>query len=332
MKKIILTTLATAVALSAVTPSNTPASAAVKVKVKSGKLVNASTGKVVTGAIVYNKQLYKNGVLAKGKVLHKNVLYVNGKIKGGAVQYKNKFYKKGKLIGKNVYFEYEGKLYINNKVAKGETVYNHTYYKDGEVDTGSYKNNIYKFGELVFEGNTKNPYERYVQNVTYSTNGSTATYEYIGYYTFEFKFNKSKIIVSPKATVKSVKVTEDGVLKIILSNVKKNTVYNVQVKDLKVGGYPLTFSTKISGLPDGVNKYNFTELNAAYNKHKNAKKADLKKLLKTAEGKEITKQLAKGDKYMKTFNYKKLTAAQFAYYSVHEKLSGLISSASYDYE
>lgn len=43
MKKIILTTMMTAVALSAVAPSSIPASAAAKVKVQSVKLVNAST-------------------------------------------------------------------------------------------------------------------------------------------------------------------------------------------------------------------------------------------------------------------------------------------------
>lgn len=335
MKKIILTTMMTAVALSAVTPSSIPASAATKVKVKSGKLVNASTGKVVKGTIVYKKRLYKNGVLAKGTILHKNILYVNGKVKSGVVPYKKKFYKKGKLIGKNMYFLYKDKLYVNNKIAKGEKLYRvygmDYYYKNGVLSDGTYKNNYYRYGELFFSGKVAKPYDMADNNVTYSTDGSTVTYTYRPYYSLNMKVNKSKVVVSPKATVKSAKVV-NGAVEVTLSNVKKNTIYNLKIKEMKVEGYPLTFSTKFSGLPDGVKKYNFTELNAAYNTYKNMKPAELKKFLQSTEGKEITAQLAKGENYMKTFNYERLTAAQFAYDSVHTKLSELIEDASYDYE
>lgn len=321
MKKIILTTMMTAVALSAVAPSSIPASAAAKVKVQSGKLVNASTGKVVKGTIVYKKRLYKNGVLAKGKVLHKNVLYVNGKIVSYPVQYKKKFYKKGKLIGKNVYFLYNDKLYVNGKIAKGEKIYNrYYYYNNGVLSNGTYKNNYYQYGELFFSGKVAKPYDVDDNNITYSTDGSTVTYTYLPYYSLNMKVNKSKVVVSPKATVKSAKVV-DGAVEVTLSNVKKNTVYDVKIKDMKVEGYPLTFSTKFSGLPDGVKKYNFTELNAAYNKYKNAKPAELKKFLQSTEGKALEKQFAKGETYFNSFNFNQLTPAQLAYYSVHEKLS-----------
>lgn len=320
MKKMVFATIATAVTLSAVAPS-VSASAATTYKVKSGKLLNAKTGKVVTKTIVYKKQLYKNGKLAKGKILHKNVLYVNGKIKSGVVPYKNKFYKKGKLIGKNVYFLYNDKLYVNGKIAKGEKIYNrYYYYNNGVLSNGTYKNNYYQYGELFFSGKVAKPYDVADNNVTYSTDGSTVTYTYRPYYSLNMKVNKSKVVVSPKATVKSAKVV-DGAVEVTLSNVKKNTVYDVKIKDMKVEGYPLTFSTKFSGLPDGVKKYNFTELNAAYNTYKNAKPAELKKFLQSTEGKALEKQFAKGETYFNSFNFNQLTPAQLAYYSVHEKLS-----------
>lgn len=322
----VFATIATAVALSAVTPS-VSASAATTYKVKSGKLLNAKTGKVVTKTIVYKKQLYKNGKLAKGKILHKNVLYVNGKIKSGVVQYKNKFYKKGKLIGKNVYFLYNDKLYVNGKIAKGEKIYRvygmEYYYKNGVLSDGTYKNNYYRYGELSFLGKIENPYDMADNNVTYSTDGSTVTYRHLPYALFNMQVNKSKVVVSPKATVKSAKVV-DGGIEVTLSNVKKNTIYDLKIKDMKVEGYPLTFSTKFSGLPDGVKKYNFTELQGTYNKYKNMKPAEMKKFLQTTEGKALKKQIAKSETYFKSFNFTKLTPAQLAYYSVYDKLSDLL--------
>lgn len=319
----VFATIATAVTLSAVAPS-VSASAATTYKVKSGKLLHAKTGKVVTKTIVYKKQLYKNGKLAKGKILHKNVLYVNGKIDSDVVPYKNKFYKKGKLIGKNVYFLYKDKLYVNNKIAKGEKLYKvygmDYYYKNGVLSNGTYKNNYYRYGELFFSGKVAKPYDMADNNVTYSTDGSTVTYRHRPYYSLNMQVNKSKVVVSPKATVKSAKVV-DGGIEVTLSNVKKNTIYDLKIKDMKVEGYPLTFSTKFSGLPDGVKKYNFTELNAAYNTYKNAEPAELKKFLQSTEGKALEKQFAKGETYFNSFNFNQLTPAQLAYYSVHEKLS-----------
>lgn len=323
MKKMVFATIATAVTLSAVAPS-VSASAATTYKVKSGKLLHAKTGKVVTKTIVYKKQLYKNGKLAKGKILHKNVLYVNGKIKSGVVQYKNKFYKKGKLIGKNVYFLYNDKLYVNGKIAKGKKIYNrYYYYNNGVLSDGAYKNNYYRYGELFFSGEVENPYDMADNNVTYSTDGSTVTYRHHPYYSLNMQVNKSKVVVSPKATVKSAKVVNGGI-EVTLSNVKKNTIYDLKIKDMKVEGYPLTFSTKFSGLPDGVKKYNFIELHAAYNKYKNAKPAEMKKFLQTTEGKALKKQIAKSETYFKSFNFTKLTPAQLAYYSIYEKLSDLL--------
>lgn len=131
--KLVKTTAALALGASVVTaavvPGATDASAASKYKVSHGKLVNAKTGKVVKGYVVFKSKLYHNGKLRQG---YKTVgtgksikLYFNGSLKKGyktarnnKLLFQNGSLKKGwKTAGAGE------RLYKNGFLSKGYEVY-----------------------------------------------------------------------------------------------------------------------------------------------------------------------------------------------------------------
>ena len=171
--KMIKTAAAVALGASVVATAVAPgaASAATTYKLKSGKLVNAKTGKVVKGYKVYKSTLYKDGKKAKGYVTSGKVLYKNGKkftglrsakyYKAGKVAtgtYKGVYYKTGKKftgLKSGVYYKsgvkgtgsYKSVYYKNGKKHTG--LVGATYYKAGKKGTGSYKGIEYKSGKAV---------------------------------------------------------------------------------------------------------------------------------------------------------------------------------------
>ena len=172
MKKMIATAAVVALSTSVVATSVAPtsASAATTYKIKSGKLVNAKTGKVVKGLKVYKSTLYKDGKKAKGYVTSNKVLYKDGKAftglrsakyyKAGKLatgSYKNLYYKSGKahtgLVGTTYYKAGKkytglvGKTYY--KAGKKHTgLVGTTYYKAGKKHTGLVKDTYYKAGKV----------------------------------------------------------------------------------------------------------------------------------------------------------------------------------------
>lgn len=117
--------LGASVVTAAILPGTTHASAASKYKVSHGKLVNAKTGKLVKGYVVFKSKLYHNGKLNKG---YKTVgsgktikLYHDGSLKKGYKTARN-----NKLLFHN------GSLKTGFKVAgNGERLY-----KDGHLAKG----------------------------------------------------------------------------------------------------------------------------------------------------------------------------------------------------
>lgn len=151
--KLVKTTAALALGASVVTaavvPGATTASAASKYKVSNGKLVNAKTGKVVKGYVVFKSKLYYNGKLKKG---YKTVgsgktikLYYNGSLKKGYKTANNK-----KLLFFN------GSLKKGYKTAgEGERLY-----KDGYLDKGyEVYGDIDKDPSLYYNGYLKSGYK-----------------------------------------------------------------------------------------------------------------------------------------------------------------------------
>ena len=187
--KMIKTAAAVALGASVVATAVAPgaASAATTYKLKSGKLVNAKTGKVVKGYKVYKSTLYKDGKKAKGYVTSGKVLYKDGKKHTGLRS--AKYYKAGKLATgtfKGVYYKtgkkftglksgvyykagvkgtgsYKSVYYKNGKKHTG--LVGATYYKAGKKGTGSYKGIQYKSGKAVTG----------VVNDVYYNNGVKAT-------------------------------------------------------------------------------------------------------------------------------------------------------------
>lgn len=151
--KLVKTTAALALGASVVTaavvPGATTASAASKYKVSNGQLVNAKTGKVVKGYVVFKSKLYYNGKLKKG---YKTVgsgktikLYYNGSLKKGYKTANNK-----KLLFFN------GSLKKGYKTAgDGERLY-----KDGQLDKGyEVYGDIDKDPSLYYNGYLKSGYK-----------------------------------------------------------------------------------------------------------------------------------------------------------------------------
>lgn len=139
----------------------TPALAAESYKVKSGKLVNAKTNKVVKGYKLHKNILYKDGKRTTGNVVYKNVLYSNGKKATGTKLYKKVLYVAGKKpTGYKTYksvLYYKGTTFTGtrgNKYYKAGKTYTgfrtisaqKVYYKSGVRYTGVYKNNFYLDG------------------------------------------------------------------------------------------------------------------------------------------------------------------------------------------
>lgn len=129
-KRLIVTATA-ALAMSTIL-STTQVEAKTTYKIKNHILVNAKTGKKVSGYqvfknklykdgkvakgyVVYGKEqnakLYKNGVLAKGTVLKNKKLFKNGKLLKGLVKYKKLYYMNGLLANKKI----DGITYKNGK-------------------------------------------------------------------------------------------------------------------------------------------------------------------------------------------------------------------------
>lgn len=309
MKKGITYTLAATIAFSGVTTVSLTDASAATYKIKSGKLVNSKTGKVVKSTIIYKKKLYKNGVLTKGSVVYKNnlyknsvlakgtilyksTLYVNGKIKSGTVKYNNKFYRKGKVIAKDKKFLYNDKLYMNNKIVKGYATYDGTLYKDGEAFDGIYKNNYYDMGYKMFEGDqTKISAAEGNDNSTfYGADGSTITYKIPTHVAGKISANVKNISVSNGAKVESAKTVKDTqndsyYLVVTLSNTAKDKTYTLTINNLKLGNLgTLTYKTKVVGLPTKLaNLADYKEVYSYYTKYKDITAAQLKALKKTKE-------------------------------------------------
>ncbi|GEL04678.1 hypothetical protein [Rummeliibacillus stabekisii] len=151
--KLVKTTAALALGASVVTaavvPGATTASAASKYKVSNGKLVNAKTGKVVKGYVVFKSKLYYNGKLKKG---YKTVgsgktikLYYNGKLKEGYKTARN-----------NKLLFFNGSLKKGYKTAgNGERLY-----KDGHLDKGyEVYGDVDKDPSLYYNGYLKSGYK-----------------------------------------------------------------------------------------------------------------------------------------------------------------------------
>lgn len=117
----------------AITPS-LAANAATTYKVKSGKLVNAKTKKVIKGYKVYKGTLYYNGKKKTAYTLYKGTLYYKGKKATGNKLYKGTLYSKGKKS--TVTTTYAGKLYVKGKLATGYKVNKGTLYYKGKKYTG----------------------------------------------------------------------------------------------------------------------------------------------------------------------------------------------------
>lgn len=144
--------LGTSVVATAVAPS---ASAATTYKIKSGKLVNAKTGKVVKGYKTYKSVLYKDGKkytgLRSGKYYkagvlstgtYKGVKYKKG-VKFTGISTNGKYYKNGKL-GTGTY---KNVKYKNGEKFTGISTADKKFYKNGKLGTGTYQGVKYKNGE-----------------------------------------------------------------------------------------------------------------------------------------------------------------------------------------
>lgn len=157
--KLVKTTAALALGASVVTaavvPGTTSASAASKYKVSNGKLVNAKTGKVVKGYVVFKSKLYYNGKLKKG---YKTVgsgktikLYYNGSLKKGYKTARN-----SKL------------LFFNGSLKKG--------YKSAGSGERLYKDGFLAKGYEVYGDVDKNPklyYNGYLKSGYKTANNAT---------------------------------------------------------------------------------------------------------------------------------------------------------------
>ncbi|AMW98110.1 hypothetical protein [Rummeliibacillus stabekisii] len=151
--KLIKTAAAVALGASVITaalvPGSTSAFAASKYKVSKGKLVNAKTGKVVKGYVVYNSKLYYNGKLKTG---YKTVgtgksikLYYNGSLKKGY-----------KTVKENKLLFYNGSLKKGYKTAgNGERLYKDGYLDKGYEVYGDVENNP----SLYYNGYLKSGYK-----------------------------------------------------------------------------------------------------------------------------------------------------------------------------
>ena len=154
--------LSSALVLSSLTGLATTADAATKVKnvtssakIKKGKLVKKSDGKIIKGYASYKGVIYKNGKKFKGLLkkryynngkkatgIYKSKYYKNGSL--GTGTYKNNYYKKGSLFTgklKGVYYQ-KGKVFTG-VTSKGN------YYKKGKLGTGSYKGIYYSVGKKL---------------------------------------------------------------------------------------------------------------------------------------------------------------------------------------
>jgi trimeric autotransporter adhesin len=182
--KIVKTAAAVALGASVVATAAAPgaASAATTYKIKSGKLVNAKTGKVVKGFKTYKSVLYKDGKKYKG--LRGGKFYIAGKLGSGkyqGVRYQKgikftgvskadgKFYKNG-VLGTAVYKDVkykkgvpftgvstaDKKYYVDGKLATGNKVVDGVLYVDGVKATGKVLNEdtLYVNGTLPTEVTT----------------------------------------------------------------------------------------------------------------------------------------------------------------------------------
>lgn len=280
MKKIMIATLASAVAFSTLVTVAAPAQAA-SYKISKGKLVNAKTGKVVKGTVVYKKKLYKNGVLKKGTTLYKKMLYVDGKIKSGIVQYKGIFYKKGVKVAAGKKFVYKNKLYVGQKLSTGYVKYNNPefgqmLYYNGKAFTGIYKSVPYDEGYgLVGDNLNEN------QGLLYKPDGTQIVYSF----NFESVYQdidvkNAKAIVTNDDTVQVANVQlKDQRLFVTIDNTKRDANYELTISGVdikKIGEW--TNTVKFTGLNKKLEAMDgFNTLNATYWKYKDATAAQLDK-------------------------------------------------------
>lgn len=150
------TILATAATLMCTTVGAQHASAASTMTIKHGKLIYKWSGKTVKGYKVYNKKLYKNGLLTKGRVKYGKgnamKLYRNGVLEKGIVVTKNQAYifKNGSLVkGTYTYEVKPGKALIFKNGVRTNTleVKNNQLYDNGKLKKGTYVINAYEYDE-----------------------------------------------------------------------------------------------------------------------------------------------------------------------------------------
>lgn len=126
---------------------------AASLEVKAGKLVDKKSGKRITGLRVFNKKLYKNGVLYKAKTVigkgSKRTLYVKGILAKGTQTASNGalLFKAGKLAKGTVSYNDKKTLYVNGVRAKGMVVY-----KSGNTSY-LYRNGVLMKGKVQFNAN-----------------------------------------------------------------------------------------------------------------------------------------------------------------------------------
>lgn len=286
--------LGTSVVATAVAPS---ASAATTYKIKSGKLVNAKTGKVVKGFKTYKKVLYKNGkkytgtrsgkyykkgVLSTGT--YKGVKYQKGLKFTGISKANGKFYKNG-VVGTGTYkgVKYKkgveftgvstnGKYYENGVVATGTKLVDGTLYTDGVKDT---KTQV--FEDTLFVEGTQATADQVFEDTLYVA-GKIPTAELTK---FEEKYydNKGKL-ANGEFTVDGKKVEiKDGV---VVEEAEIASSKAVNTKTIEVQ-YTTEFdaaATDYTVTKDGV-KLNIAKVTTATDK----KSAQI----------ELTSKLTKGD-------------------------------------
>lgn len=155
MKKMMIIVAAAAVTTSIIS-TDASATTTANMKIKQGKLINKWTGKTIKGYKVYNKKLYKNGVLTKGRVKYGKgaamKLYRNGVLEKGIVVTKNQAYifKNGTLIKGTYTYELKpGKVIIFKNGMRTNTleVKNNRLYDNGKLKKGTYVINAYEYDE-----------------------------------------------------------------------------------------------------------------------------------------------------------------------------------------
>lgn len=200
-----------------------------------GKLVNASTKKVIKGYAVYNNKLYYNGSLKMGYTVYSNKLYYNGSLKKGYALYSNKLYYDGGL--KKGYAMYSNKLYCNGSLQSGYITYNSKLYRNGILFTGTYNSLYYKSG-VKYTGTIGNT--QYKNGVIVGNNSGTTGNKIIQSFSSHSGSTLTNITVTTstdvyRVTLGSYEMHYDGknTFSYALINVKAGTSFTVYAYDEK---------------------------------------------------------------------------------------------------